>query len=302
MKNIKESISVILPNYNGRNLLLENLPSIVNALENSKCDFEIIVVDDCSTDDSVEVLKKEFPLVKVLINEKNRGFSFTCNRGIFSAINSILCIVNTDVNFTKDYFKNGIKYFEDENVFAVKGNIVNYKNNFDNVMTVDKVAKLIMERGFFRFDDKVEYIPDLFTGKIGGQFVFLGCCFLCDRKKAIELGGFDEIYSPFYWEDSDIAIRALRKEYKLIYEPSCIVYHKASSTIPNYRSRNMIKLVSNRNKFIFTWKHLQGIKQWTNHIFYTLLNILTRWIILDWKYYISFFNALVKIMKSKNSD
>lgn len=296
----KHSISVILPNYNGRSLLLSNIPSIVISLENAKCDFEIIVVDDCSTDDSVDMLKKEFPFVKVIVNETNQGFSYTCNRGIFNAKNPILCIVNTDVTFTPDYFTNGISYFDDEHVFALKGDIINYQNTFDEVVSIEKVAQLFIKRGFLRFDKKAEYIPNSFTGEIGGQFVLLGCCFMCSRDKALELKGFDEIYSPFYWEDSDLALKALHKGFKLIYEPSCVVYHQTSSTIPNYRSKSQRKLVSNRNKFIFSWKYLRGSKQWLSHIFYTFFNLSTRWIILDWKYYVAFFNALQRIMQLRN--
>jgi GT2 family glycosyltransferase len=296
----KHSISVILPNYNGRSLLLNNIPSIVTSLENAKCDFEIMVVDDCSTDDSVDMLKKEFPFVKVIVNETNQGFSYTCNKGIFNAKNPILCIVNTDVTFTPDYFTNGIGYFDDEHVFALKGDIINYQNTFDEVVSIEKVAQLFIKRGFLRFDKKAEYIPDSFTGEIGGQFVLLGCCFMCSREKALELKGFDEIYSPFYWEDSDLALKALHKGFKLIYEPSCVVYHQTSSTIPNYRSKTQRKLVSNRNKFIFSWKYLRGSKQWLSHIFYTFFNLSTRWIILDWKYYVAFFNALQRIIQLRN--
>lgn len=292
---MQKTISAILPNFNGRSLLLSNLPSLITALENTKLDFEIIVVDDCSTDDSVDVLKKEFPFVKVIVNETNQGFSYTCNKGIFNAKNPILCIANTDVTFIPDYFTNGISYFDDEQVFALKGDIVNYQNTFDEVVSIEKVARLFTRRGFLRFDKKAEYIPNSFTGEIGGQIVLLGCCFMCSRDKALELKGFDEIYSPFYWEDSDLALKALHKGFKLIYEPSCVVYHQTSSTIPNYRSKTQRKLVSNRNKFIFSWKYLRGSKQWSNHIFYTFFNLSTRWIILDWKYYVAFFDALLRI-------
>lgn len=292
---IIKSVSIVLPNFNGRSLLLSNIPSIVIALENAKCDYEVIVVDDCSTDDSVDMLKKEFPFVKVIVNETNQGFSYACNRGIFDAKNSILCIVNTDVTFTPDYFTNGIGYFDDENVFALKGNIINYQNNINEVVSIERTAQLFIKRGLLRFDKKVEYVPDSFTGEIGGQFVLLGCCFMCSRDKALELKGFDEIFSPFYWEDSDLALRALRKGFKLIYEPLCVVYHKTSSTIPNFRSSTNIKLTSNRNKFIFSWKYLKGTKQWFSHIFYILFNLMTRWIILDWKYYVALFNALQRI-------
>jgi len=293
---MQKTISVILPNYNGSSLLLSNIPSIVIALQNAQCDYEIIVVDDCSTDNSVDMLKKEFPFIKVIINKTNQGFSYTCNRGIFNAKNLILCIVNTDVTFTPNYFANGLEYFDNENIFAVKGDIINYQNNINEVVSIEKTAKLFIKRGFLRFDKKAEYIPNSFNGEVGGQFVLLGCCFLCNREKALELKGFDEIYSPFYWEDSDLPLKALRKGFELAYEPLCVVYHQTSSTIPNYRSKAQRKLVSNRNKFIFSWKYLQGSGQWIRHIFYTFFNLITRWIILDWKYYVAFFNALQRII------
>ncbi len=58
------------------------LPFTSNAIENAKTDFEIIIVDDCSTDTSVEFIKKEYPAVKLIINPENKGFSYTCNQGI----------------------------------------------------------------------------------------------------------------------------------------------------------------------------------------------------------------------------
>jgi GT2 family glycosyltransferase len=296
---MQSTISVILPNYNGVVLLKNNLPSLIISLQNSKSLFEIIVVDDCSTDDSVKMLNKEFPNIKVIENETNQGFSYSCNQGIFKAKYSILCIVNTDVTFSTDYFLNGIKHFQNQNLFAVKGNIINYKTNFNDVVNIEKISLLYFKRGFLKFNQKIEYIPNSFTGNVGGQFILLGCCFLCDRNKMLELKGYDEVFSPFYWEDADLGLRALRKGYDLVYEPLCIVFHQTSSTISNYKSNRARRLVSMRNKFIFSWRHLKGFRQWFIHIFYTLFNISIRWIILDWKYYVSFSNAISRILSTK---
>lgn len=299
MKDSKQGISVILPNYNGRQLLQRNLPSLFMSLEEANVPYEVLVVDDSSSDDSVPMLQAEFPQVRLIANEKNLGFSATCNRGVHAAIYPLLCIVNTDVTFTEDYFKITLPHFTDPALFAVKGAIINYRNNFDDIINTESTSLLYYKRGFLRFNQRVEPNPESFTGNIGGQFVLLGCCFVCDQKKMLELGGFDEIFSPFYWEDADLAIRALRRGYRLAFEPQSKVYHQTSSTIANYRSNTRRRLVSIRNKFLFSWRHLQGTKQWTSHIGFTVLSLLSRWIILDWKYYVAFFNALMRIRHYK---
>jgi GT2 family glycosyltransferase len=291
---MKPTISVILPNYNGHHLLASNLPSLILSLKAAECDYEIIVVDDCSSDDSIHMLHTHFPEVITLRNEVNKGFSATCNRGIFSAKYSLLCIVNTDVSFTIDYFINAIPHFQNTNLFAVKGNIINYKKDFNDVVNVEKTSLLYYKRGFLRFNQRIKNISGTFSAKVNEQFVLLGCAFICDRKKMLLLDGFDEIFSPFYWEDADLALRALHKGYDLVYEPECIVYHQTSSTISNYRSNTKRRLVSMRNKFIFTWRHLEGKHFWRSHIFHLFISLLSRWIIFDWKYYIAFLNALIR--------
>ena len=203
--SIRTSISVILPNYNGRSLLAANIPSIIASLHTAQCEYEIIIVDDCSDDDSVSMLRGDFPEVVILKNEVNQGFSATCNRGIHAAKFPLLCICNTDVTFSTDYFSHAIAHFKNPNLFALKGNIVNYASNIDNIMNIEKASLLHFKRGFFRFNNRVEYVPDSFTGKLNGQFVLLGCAFVCDREKMLRLKGFDEIFSPF-WEHSNLQI------------------------------------------------------------------------------------------------
>jgi GT2 family glycosyltransferase len=280
---MSHSISVILPNYNGSHLLEENLPYLVESLGNIP--HEIIVVDDCSTDNSIDMLKQKYPDIKIIVSESNEGFSATCNKGINAASNELLCLVNTDVRFTADYFQNAIKYFQDSSLFAVKGDIINHQGDISNITTTETAPVLYYKKGFLRFNHGIKPQNNEMTGKINEHFVLLGCCFVCDRKKALELGGFDEIYSPYYWEDADLAMRALEKGYKLLYRPECRIYHKTSSTIGTTRKKWHRQLVSYRNKFLFTWRHLHGSTDWALHIVFTSGNILTRWLILDWKFY-----------------
>jgi len=189
--------------------------------------------------------------------------------------------VNTDVTFTDDYFINASTCFTDDDVFAVKGDIINYRSEFDDVINIEKTSLLYYKRGFLRFNQRTEPDKKQFSSSINSQYVLLGCCFVCRRDMLKSLHGYDEIYSPFYWEDADLAIRALENGYRLMYDKDCRVYHQLSSTISNYRSNNHRRLISNRNKFIFTWRHLYETKDWLTHISYTSLNVLTRWITLD---------------------
>jgi len=287
---MNDSISVILPNFNGRGLLEKNIPSLFEAL--GDIDSEIIVIDDCSSDDSVQFLKETYPAIKVIRNEINLGFSATCNKGIKAAKLNLLCVVNTDVTFTPDYFTNMIREFDDTSLFAVKGDIVNYDKSFDDVINIDRTTTLYYKRGFLRFDTRTPITNRTVMTKKNSQFVALGCCFVCNREMMLQLKGFDEIYSPFYWEDSDLAQRALESDFKLLYLPESKVFHQASSTISNYRSNAQRRLVSNRNKFLFSWQHLDSKTFWMSHVPTTALNLLVRWLIIDWKYYVAFYNAL----------
>lgn len=289
------TISIVLPNYNGRHLLEKNIPSLLEALDGME--HEIIVVDDCSKDDSVQFIEHSYPEIKLVINESNVGFSATCNKGIRTAGLELLCVVNTDVTFTADYFASLLPEFDDSSLFAVKGDIANYDKSYDDVLNIDRTTRLYYKRGFLRFDTSSPLTHRTQIVHNDEQFVCLGCCFVCNREMMLSLEGYDEIYSPFYWEDCDLARRAMEHGYRLLYLPGALVYHQASSTISNYRSNTRRRLVSNRNKFIFTWHHLDRRRLWLSHIPVTFLNLLSRWLVLDWKYYAALFMATARILE-----
>lgn len=284
----EKTFSIVFPNYNGRSLLEENLPSLYEALHAESLQYEVIIVDDCSNDDSIAFLKLKYPDIIILNNESNSGFSITCNKGIQYAKNDLVCVVNTDVSFHRDYFHYAKKYFDNPAVFAVKGDIVNYKDQRNNVINIDKKAYLYYKRGFLRFMPSYKKTDiDYDT-----EYVYLGCCFVANTSHLQNLGGFDTIFSPYYWEDSDLPLRALEQGLQVIYEPRSITYHKLSSTMEATQSRLKRKIISNRNKFIFCWKHLKGRKRWAQHIFFMVFSLLFRWVIFDWRFYYGFILAI----------
>lgn len=289
-ENFSTGISVVLPNYNGKNLLSKNLPYLFKSLDNAGLDYEVIISDDCSLDDSIDYLAKNYPDIIITKTKNNSGFSVNCNNGIKKAKLAYLCVANTDIQFTPEYFKNALKYFTDPDLFAIKGDICNFSDTTDNLINIEKEARLYYKNGFLRFNydfsKKIQY--DI-------QFSLLGSCFLCKTSVMRELDGFNEIFSPFYWEDSDLALRAIYSGYQVKYVNDCPAYHKISSTISKKCTGNTRKLISYRNKFLFTWLHLHSVKRWGSHIFFVIFSLLFRWLILDWKYYSSFFMAINRI-------
>ncbi len=297
-KENEVGLSVVLPNYNGRDLLELNLPSLFDALTEAILPYEVIVVDDCSTDNSVDYLEINYPTVIITQTPENSGFSTACNTGIAEARYRYTCIVNTDVTFDASYFKNSIEYFGNPDLFAIKGEIINYRERMDNILNIEKEIVVYFKRGFLKFKageqrHKVSYDHSL---------VLLGCCFVCRTDLIKKIGGFDERFSPYYWEDLDLALTAIEKGYDLVYAPNCKVYHQQSSTINKTQTRAKVRLISNRNKFILAWKHLDSPARWSIHVFFVLISLCIRWVILDWRYYVSLFYALARCAKRINSD
>src|SRR5215212_5013424 len=124
-----QGISVVIPNYNGVTLLPQVLPTVFTALGNTGLAGEVIVVDDCSSDDSVIFLKNNFNSVQVIINEKNSGFSVSSNKGIRAAKHDLVLLLNSDVKLEPGYFNHLLPYFNDPEIFGVMGRIVGWDDD-----------------------------------------------------------------------------------------------------------------------------------------------------------------------------
>jgi O-antigen biosynthesis protein len=242
--------SIIIPNWNGRKLLEKNLPAVMA----SKPD-EIIIVDDASTDDSVTFLKEKYPEVILLVNKENLGFAKSCNRGVVQAKGDIVVLLNNDVVPEPNFLSECVKPFEDPKVFAVSFNEPQWS-----------WAKIYWEKGFVEHEPGPVSDKEHFSGwASGGSSAF--------RKSLwMELGGFDEIYHPFYWEDIDLSYRAWKRGYKVLWNPKAIVHHKHEGTIGKHFTKNYVDDISSRNQLIFIWKNINDRKLLSDH----LVNLVKR--------------------------
>jgi GT2 family glycosyltransferase len=99
----------------------------------------------------------------------------------------------------------------------------------------------------------------------------------------IDLGGFDELMAPFIFEETDLSYRALKRGWKIYYEPRCQAWHKHSSTIASVSSEHRRKIISYLNRMIFVWKNIQDPGYLTSHFLYIFFRLLifpsrTMWI------------------------
>jgi GT2 family glycosyltransferase len=233
-------VSIIIPSYNTKWLLEKNLPHVLNAKKNKKNNIvEIIVVDDASPDGSVDLLKKKFPEVKVVKHKINRGFSSSVNTGARTSKGDLLVLLNTDVIPEEDFLVSTLPLFKDDSVFAISFSEKGYS-----------WAKGEFKNGFVGhgLGTKTKKVHDTFWVS-GGSGIFR-------RDYWMSLGGIDEkLFSPFYWEDLDLGYRALKRGYKLLWDPDSRVLHKHESTI-GLLPKKYVGRIRERNQLIFIWKNI----------------------------------------------
>lgn len=260
-----QKISVVIPNYNGQNLLLKHLPNVLKY--SSGC--EIIVVDDASSDDSVKIIHKKFKKIKLIRLKKNSGFSNAVNSGIKAASGDFVVLLNTDVSPRSNYLKPAINHFKNNKLFAV--GFLDYSHENKSLILKGK------GNGFFKKGFILHSGANIERGQTfwvsGGSGIF-------DKNKLLSLKGFDKIYSPFYWEDIDLCFRAARSGYVCFFEPLSVVdhYHEQGSILKQ-KSKFIIKSVAYKNQFIFFWKNVEDIYMVCLHMFwlpYHLANAIIR--------------------------
>jgi GT2 family glycosyltransferase len=285
---MKKSLSIIIPNYNGKSLLEAYLPSVLAAATHINMPFEVIVADDASRDDSVTFLQENYPEIIVLINAENKGFSYTCNRGIEVARYELTFLLNSDVRLTENYFDQQWQYFQNEDTFGVMGRIMTADGS-----RIEDAARILFRKGCRLKANKFYYSKDpkdnsTYTAYLSGANA------LVDTKKLKELGGFDEIYSPFSSEDADLSLRAWLLGWKCYYEHQSVCFHQVGASTKTQVKLRFMKKIYFRNRFIFHSIHLTGFRARIWPYYLLLIEILPKvllgksWIINSYKDYLRY--------------
>ena len=266
-------VSILVVSWNGRDLLERFFGHVVERTLADNPRHEIILVDNGSVGDTMDFVRGKFPGVKTLRLEQNAGFGGGANAGAKLASHPILAILNNDAEPTPGFLEPLPELFADPALFAVMAKSLVPARD----MQEEAAQRLRFRRGRLvpvadpKFGARaVRTIPIFYAS--GGMMAF-------HRERFLELGGFDDMFRPAYWEDVDLSMRAWKRGWGGLYEPRSVMLHQHRSTTlrPEHRAEYLI--VANRNWHLFAWKHLDGLRLWSRYaaweIYYVLYGLLT---------------------------
>lgn len=266
--------SIVIPTWNARDLLEKYLPPLVEALRFHP-DNEILVVDNGSTDGSAEMLRERFPGVRVLSLERNLGFGGGANAGVLEARHDVVVLLNNDMRVEKGFLPPLLEAFRDRGAFAVACQI--YFSDPDKLREETGLTQGWWQDGGLRVRHRIDSaIQDLYPCFYGGG----GSCAF-DRRKFLELGGFDSLYEPFYYEDTDLGYLAWKRGWKVFYQPRSVVYHEHRGTIGRRFSAARIERVLKKNCLLWSWKNIHEWRRLSGHFLHNYAASLVSLLIGD---------------------
>lgn len=225
--NIKKNlVSIIIINYNGKDYLKRCIESI---LENNYSNYEIIVVDNASTDGTAEMLKKDFNGIaglRFVSLDKNYGPAKARNEGVKLAKGEIISFLDNDTEVDPYWISNALKYFENDSKIGAlqcKLLLLNDKNRIDYAGEYLGSLGFLVHVARYGEEDNGQYdeAKELLAAKSAGMFI---------RKDVFDkIGGFDDDYFIFV-EETDLGWRAWLAGYKTIFAYDSKVYHYYSAT------------------------------------------------------------------------
>ncbi len=263
-------LEIFVLNYNGSALLIECLPSIVEASKRSRHPCALTVIDNDSTDDSLELLKNNFRDVKVL-RLKNRVLC-SFNEAVHQSRADIVVLLNNDIKVEFDFLDPLVKVFEDrDDAFLAAPRA----ETFDGRRYEGGLSKLGFRHGF---PWGMTRYPG-YEKKIGLPGLTMAAGFGAFRRSIfLELGGFDDLYLPGTVEDTDLCFRAWKEGYRSYYAPQSRVYHKGQATFGKHFGSAKLLAINQRNLCLFVWKNVSDPALLLSHtilffprVFYFLL-------------------------------
>lgn len=261
--------AVVILNHNGEKLLQQFLPSVLEFSNGA----EIIVADNASTDQSIAVLKKDFPTVRLVLLDQNYGFCGGYNRALNEVKADYYVLLNSDIEVTKDWLSPLVKLLDDNpSIACVQPKILSYhhKNKFEHA---GAGGGFIDSLGYPFCRGRIFDYVEMDEGQYNDEreiFWATGACMVIRSESFHRFEGFDEDFFA-HMEEIDLCWKLHRVNQKVYYCGSSSVFHVGAGTL-GYGNPKKTYL-NFRNGLSLIYKHLSSAE---------LIYKLPSRIILDW--------------------
>ena len=256
-----KDLAIVILNWNGKALLEKFLPSVVKLSD----DAVIYVADNASTDNSVEYISQHYPTVKLICNTKNGGYAKGYNDALKHVKEPLLCLLNSDIEVTKNWLQPIISAFNHEaNTAIIQPKILDY-NNKSYFEYAGAAGGFIDKYGYPYCRGRIFDTIEKDYGQYNNSttiFWASGACFFIRNEVFKSLNGFDETYFA-HMEEIDLCWSAFNSNYTTKYVGDSIVYHVGGATLSNTNAK---KTYLNFRNSLYTL-----VKQTDKHVLFRVL-------------------------------
>jgi GT2 family glycosyltransferase len=268
---MSQCVFIIILNTNRREDTLECLSSIIKSTYDNQ---NIIILDNASTDGSVEAIRKTYPQVQILSLDNNRGYAGNNNVGIRAALAQgadWVFLLNEDTIMAPDCLSNMIKTGESQPEIGIIGPLVYH---YDEPNVIQSAGGILDARWFSTHLGQNELDQGQFMNPRSVDWV-TGCAILVRRPVIDQVGMLDERFF-YYSEEAEWCLRARKNGWSIIHVPKAKLWHKGVQR--NYHPAPSITYYQTRNHFLMLWKHKAPLFAWFS-AWYRVGWTLTSWTI-----------------------
>jgi len=278
---MRTELSILIVNWNTKDCLRDCLQSINNNVDKA-VNYEIIVIDNASADNSSEMLKVAFPQVKLIVNKENIGFGRACNQAAKAAQGKYLLLLNPDTVIIRVNFKELFSILAERNDI---GAIVPVIYNRDGKLKYNMTRAIPKTRDVFNYyilHNRLRFkgVQPVNLNKMQVHDYPSGSCFLIKSSLFQKVGGFDEHYFLFL-EDADLGVRLNKSNLKTISLPEFQIIHMAGKST---EQNTMTTYLSGHQSTLYFFRKTYGIMSYVAikfilivGIFFEIASLIIKW-------------------------
>lgn len=246
MKREWPAVCMAVLNWNGRNHLEILIPTLLEAKQAYQGECRIVILDNPSGVDDLKWVRENFTGLDSVAAPEN-DFLYSYNWLLERIDEPVVVLLNNDLRVAGNFLEPLVDPFRDGSIFAVSAKSLEW----DGSGVSSAAYRLGMHHGCAYWDGFETDAPVYTVFAVGGFMAV-------DRRKFLELGGFDRLYSPAYGEDSDLCLKAWKRGWPSVYQPKSVVWHREGASWDGKQAAKRDYLMT-RAQYLVNRLHFGGV-------------------------------------------